>query len=173
LTKKCLLALLVPSVKTQECTFGFDNASADRYVLKATSLGGCGTTWNAKLTSAPNVCSRCAASGKSSNDPAAARSPAAARLELTNIQVSFAFDLKTKPNNKDYIVGPDTYCLDIVVAAENAKSLERYVQLTVPAAWQDDEDTMRGSGVGIRVFETRAALEVGDRQSSIFTRPLS
>lgn len=67
-------------------------------------------------------------------------------------EASFTFELVRAPNNKGHIVGPGTYRLNIVVAAENSNPLERSVEITVPSSWSDDEDTMKKSGVAVRVL---------------------
>jgi hypothetical protein len=67
-------------------------------------------------------------------------------------EASLTFDLIVSPPNKKHIVGPGTYHLNIVVAAENAKPLHGCIQITVPQSWHNDPKTMRTSGVAVQVF---------------------
>jgi hypothetical protein len=77
-----------------------------------------------------------------------------ARLRLKPDEMSLTFDVIAKPNHQGHIVRPGTCRLDIVIAAENAKTLERRVETTLHGSWHDDEATMLSSGVGIRVLDT-------------------
>jgi hypothetical protein len=48
-------------------------------------------------------------------------------MALTDQQTSLAFDLMAAPNHRGHVVGPGEYQLDIRVAAENARPIQRTV----------------------------------------------
>ena len=64
-------------------------------------------------------------------DPARRRHPLlrgdAPGMALTDQQTSLAFDLMAAPNHRGHVVGPGEYQLDIRVAAENARPIQRTV----------------------------------------------
>jgi hypothetical protein len=82
---------------------------------------------------------------------------------LNPAETSLTCDLKVRPNNKDYIVGPGTYCLEIVVAAENAKAKTRFVKITVPGSWCKTEEGMRKLGLNIEEIGRKDVLGIFKR----------
>ena len=69
-----------------------------------------------------------------------------------------AFDLVTAPNHLSHIVGPGVYLLDISVAAENSKPLNRVSQIRLNGAWDAGEVKMLRDFVGIAdVTSTQSA----------------
>lgn len=74
-------------------------------------------------------------------------------LNLTNREVSMAFDLMTVPNHLGHLVRPGTYRLEIRVAAANARPIQRQLRITVPGPWYPEEGRMLRDGVGIQVLD--------------------
>jgi hypothetical protein len=68
-------------------------------------------------------------------------------------KASLAFDLIARPNHQGHIVGPGTYRLDIVVAADNVLPIKRNVEIELKGPWHDDEATMLRDGVSISVLD--------------------
>jgi hypothetical protein len=77
----------------------------------------------------------------------------APKLGLTVQQTSMAFDLTAVPNHRGHIVGPGKYRLSILVAAENARPIERTVAISLRGSWYADEAQMLRDGVGVTVEE--------------------
>ena len=76
----------------------------------------------------------------------------APQLKLNTDQTSLAFDLITSPNNKNHIVGPGEYLLDILVAAENCPPVKRTLTITLSGSWNTDEAAMLRYHLGIGVL---------------------
>jgi hypothetical protein len=76
------------------------------------------------------------------------------RLNLTDQQTSLAFDLITAPNDKGHIIGPGDYRLNIIIAAENARRIEKTVLLSLKGRWFADETRMLSDGVGVTITDT-------------------
>jgi len=74
-------------------------------------------------------------------------------LGLAPQQVSLAFNLIVKPNHRGHIVGPGTYHLALQIAAENARPIQRTVEINVPGPWYPDGTIMLRDGVGIRLLD--------------------
>ena len=74
------------------------------------------------------------------------------RLGLAPNQASMTFDLITSPNHMGHIVGPGTYELDILVAAQNAEPYHKTVKITLKGDWDPDETTMLRKFVGIEIL---------------------
>jgi hypothetical protein len=64
-------------------------------------------------------------------------------------KTSLAFDLMAAPSIRAHIVGPGEYRLDILLAAENARPVERTIAISVRGTWYADETTMLRDGVGV------------------------
>ncbi len=75
----------------------------------------------------------------------------APRLGLTSQQTSLAFDLMAAPNNREHIIGPGEYQLDVLVAAENARPIRRTIAISLPGTWYTDKTQMLRDGVGVTV----------------------
>jgi len=72
------------------------------------------------------------------------------KLGLGSTTTSLTFDLIAGPNHKGHIVGPDIYCLDLIIAATNAKSIERTIEINLRGCWFDRETEMFDKGICIR-----------------------
>lgn len=75
------------------------------------------------------------------------------RLNLSHGETSLAFDLAVAPYHLGHIVGPGTYHLDILVAAENSRPLLKTVEISLSGDWYADESRMLRDGVGVRILE--------------------
>jgi len=64
------------------------------------------------------------------------------RLHLATQQTSLAFDLIATPNNRNHIIGPGEYRLEILVAAKNARPIKRTIAISLSGTWDSDETTM-------------------------------
>lgn len=73
-------------------------------------------------------------------------------LRLTNSQTSMAFDLQSSPNHKGHIVGPGTYLLEVLVAAENRRPVRRTIEIELKGPWSPDETTMLRDHMSIKVL---------------------
>jgi hypothetical protein len=76
----------------------------------------------------------------------------APRETLTDQQTSLAFDLMVVPNHRGHVVGPGEYQLDIRVAAENARPIQRTVVISLRGTWDADETRMLRDGVGVAIL---------------------
>ena len=74
------------------------------------------------------------------------------RLGPTAYQTNMVFDLITAPNHNGHVVGPGTYQLDVLVAAENASPHKTTVQIFLEGKWENDEALMLRDAVGITVL---------------------
>jgi len=74
------------------------------------------------------------------------------QLNLTNQQTSLTFEVIVVPNHKGHIVGPGEYCLDVLVAAENARPFRKTIEISVRGEWYADETKMLRDGVGVRIL---------------------
>jgi hypothetical protein len=85
----------------------------------------------------------------------------APHLGLTGQQTALAFDVMHPPTNQRNIVGPGEYQLDILIAAENCKPVERTVHIFVSGTWINDEEKMLRDGVRARIvlMQLRYALK--------------
>ena len=72
-------------------------------------------------------------------------------LNLTRDQTSFTFALAAKPNHMGYIVPPATYCLDVLVAARNARTLRETLSIVVDGRWFTTQQQMLASGIHVEV----------------------
>jgi hypothetical protein len=72
-------------------------------------------------------------------------------LKLTDRQTSLAFDMIVKPNDKGYIVGPGTYQLKVLIGAENARPVEKTIEIFMSGNWNDDETRMLRDEVGVKI----------------------
>jgi hypothetical protein len=73
---------------------------------------------------------------------------------LDATETSLSFLLVTRPNHKGNVVGPGEYRLDVLVAAENARPIERSVYIKLPGIWHTDQTAMLRNGVGVSVEPT-------------------
>jgi hypothetical protein len=73
------------------------------------------------------------------------------RLNLTDQQTSMAFSLIATPNHMGHIIDPGEYRLKILIAAENARPLEKTLSIDLRGAWHIDETIMLRDGVGVSV----------------------
>jgi hypothetical protein len=71
------------------------------------------------------------------------------RLNLTDQQTSFVFEVVAAPNHRGHIVGPGDYRLDVLIAAENAPPLRATVEISLRGPWYPDEAQMLRDGVGV------------------------
>ena len=74
------------------------------------------------------------------------------RLNLSNEQVSLAFDLIIAPNHKGHIIGPGEYRLKILVAAENIRPIRKIIAISLRGLWDADEARMLRDGVGVSIL---------------------
>ncbi len=72
-------------------------------------------------------------------------------ISLTSEQTSLAFEVVVAPNHKGHIVGPGTYCLEILIAAENARPLCKAIEILLQGKWYSDASQMFRDGVGMRI----------------------
>jgi hypothetical protein len=60
-------------------------------------------------------------------------------------------EFKGMSDHKGHIVGPGTYRLIILVAAEEARPIRPTVDISVRGTWHQDETRMLQDGVGIAI----------------------
>lgn len=73
------------------------------------------------------------------------------RPDLELGRTSFVFGVKPQPSNLKHIVGPGTYEVKVLVAAENVRPVEKHIKVRLDGAWYDDEDQMLRDGIGVGV----------------------
>jgi hypothetical protein len=73
------------------------------------------------------------------------------RLGLAESAVSLAFDLIERPNHKGHIIGPGTYRLEVLIAAQNVRPERRTFNIFIKGPWTPDEATMLRENVGVSI----------------------
>ena len=73
-------------------------------------------------------------------------------LQLRPEELSLTFDVFAKPNHQGHIVGPGTYRLEIVIAADNARPRHQQIEITVQGRWDEDQARMLRDRVNMRVL---------------------
>lgn len=63
-----------------------------------------------------------------------------------------SFDTAVKPNTLSHLVPLGVYRLVILVAAANAKSVRKTLEISLSGDWYDDERTMLKEGISIRLL---------------------
>jgi hypothetical protein len=74
------------------------------------------------------------------------------RLKLSDQQTSLAFNMLVQPNDKGYIVGPGTYQLKVLIGAENARPVEKTIEIFMSGKWNADETRMLRDEVGVKIM---------------------
>lgn len=74
-------------------------------------------------------------------------------LELTSAQTSLRFSTLVQPTHLGNIVPPGDYRLHIVVAASNAKKINRIIEISLDGTWYPTEGKMLADGIGVSVRE--------------------
>jgi hypothetical protein len=67
------------------------------------------------------------------------------------------FMVRLPPNDQGNIVGPGTYLLKVLVAAENCRPVVCTLEIFHAGTWNDDEDTMLRDHANMKVLKTRKA----------------
>jgi hypothetical protein len=73
-------------------------------------------------------------------------------LKLSDQQTSLAFNVIVQPNDKGYIVGPGTYQLKVLIGAENARPVEKTIEIFMSGKWNVDETRMLRDEVGVKIL---------------------
>jgi hypothetical protein len=73
-------------------------------------------------------------------------------LKLNDQQTSLAFNVIVQPNDKGFIVGPGTYQLKVLIGAENARPVERTIEIFMSGMWYADETRMLRDEVGVKII---------------------
>ncbi len=80
------------------------------------------------------------------------------RSGLDPKKTTLSFLTISRPNHMGNVVGPGEYRLTILVAAENARPMQRTLRLSLPAngVWYRDPTEMLRDGVGVYVEDVKA-----------------
>ena len=62
-----------------------------------------------------------------------------------------SLDLQVQPFTMSHLLPPGTYRLRLLIAAANAKPVERSFEIIVTGNWLDDEARMLSEGVALRI----------------------
>jgi hypothetical protein len=72
-------------------------------------------------------------------------------------ETKMGFMVRLPPNNQGNIVGPGTFLLKVLVAAENRRPIVCTLEIFHAGTWNADEDTMLRDHANMKVLKTRKA----------------
>jgi hypothetical protein len=73
------------------------------------------------------------------------------QLDQNSKSTSLVFELMAAPSHRGHIVGPGSYELDLLVAADNVRPRRATLSISLQGTWYGDEERMLRDGVGITV----------------------
>ncbi len=72
--------------------------------------------------------------------------------EITDGQAgSLVLDVQAPPLTMSHVLAPGKYRLEIMIGAANSNPIKKTLEISVTGRWFDDQATMLGEGVGLRI----------------------